>query len=527
MPNLGQVTTEFDVNTQKAQAGLQSLSAEATKQIGILEQLRANLKASKGDLEAATDPASLQRLTAQIKTTQEAINSYTGKSIKNMRTEHRALSFEMRGTTEALLGITFLLSSFSTDSASAGIRTLHQSLSQGIQSALGFTFALKSMGVVAAGPIGILIGLGTALVGFFTKSSEEAKKAVENITKLKDEIIELQHSAGRLADTDYIMIIAERMKAAEKEYSDYLKLPNRELEKEVQLEKDALTWRIKYNEEIKKTVTGVKKDIEADKKADKEIADANWKNQEEYMANLQKLQDEADQREKILSEIRASNAIAIIADEYEKRRAEINKTFDDEHQKIIENARGEEELNTNLALNDMARGRALANSEMKQADDVAKKKEEAAKKLAHEQAEDARNLYEAEMDFAGALENAFIQAGESGLSTLMRMLKMAIQIIQTVNMAQESGAGFGLTQELGIGSILLHGFGFKQGGYTGNLPAYQPAGIVHGGEFVFEKPIVDSYRSELATLRESLRSGRGYASGGFVGRWPAHRQIRR
>jgi hypothetical protein len=56
---------------------------------------------------------------------------------------------------------------------------------------------------------------------------------------------------------------------------------------------------------------------------------------------------------------------------------------------------------------------------------------------------------------------------------------------------------------------------YWQGGYTGDGDRFEAAGVVHRGEFVFEKPIVDRYGGELAALRMSMQ--RGYAGGGFVG----------
>jgi hypothetical protein len=41
------------------------------------------------------------------------------------------------------------------------------------------------------------------------------------------------------------------------------------------------------------------------------------------------------------------------------------------------------------------------------------------------------------------------------------------------------------------------------------------AGVVHGGEIVFEKPIVDQYGPYLMSLRKNMQ--RGYAAGGYVG----------
>lgn len=56
--------------------------------------------------------------------------------------------------------------------------------------------------------------------------------------------------------------------------------------------------------------------------------------------------------------------------------------------------------------------------------------------------------------------------------------------------------------------------GFSDGGYTGNGGKYEPMGVVHGGEFVLRKEVVEQpgMRSYLEGLNK-----RGYSDGGYVG----------
>lgn len=67
-------------------------------------------------------------------------------------------------------------------------------------------------------------------------------------------------------------------------------------------------------------------------------------------------------------------------------------------------------------------------------------------------------------------------------------------------------------------------FGFADGGYTGDGGKYQPAGIVHKGEFVVSKAA--TRRLGIGNL-EALHQGalRGYADGGYVGDSPAVRRM--
>jgi lambda family phage tail tape measure protein len=64
-----------------------------------------------------------------------------------------------------------------------------------------------------------------------------------------------------------------------------------------------------------------------------------------------------------------------------------------------------------------------------------------------------------------------------------------------------------------FGGGLLSLFGFAGGGYTGAGGKYEPAGIVHKGEYVFPKSVVD--RIGVSNL-EAIRRGAGYAEGGLV-----------
>lgn len=54
---------------------------------------------------------------------------------------------------------------------------------------------------------------------------------------------------------------------------------------------------------------------------------------------------------------------------------------------------------------------------------------------------------------------------------------------------------------------------FAEGGYTGNGSKYQPAGVVHAGEFVFSAAATRGNLAYLTGLHNQLK---GYASGGFV-----------
>lgn len=73
------------------------------------------------------------------------------------------------------------------------------------------------------------------------------------------------------------------------------------------------------------------------------------------------------------------------------------------------------------------------------------------------------------------------------------------------------------TGKMGLGSLFGALFGFADGGYTGDGGKYEPAGVVHRGEYVMPKKAVN--RIGVRNLA-AMHSGalKGYASGGYVGR---------
>ena len=114
-----------------------------------------------------------------------------------------------------------------------------------------------------------------------------------------------------------------------------------------------------------------------------------------------------------------------------------------------------------------------------------------------------------------ALADGKLEAGELLQivgSVLEQLIQMASVPAPAIGGAAPAGGGIG-----GFFTSLLGGiFGFSEGGYTGPGGKYEPAGVVHRGEYVMPAHIVD--RIGVARL-EAMRNGRlpGYAEGGFVG----------
>lgn len=75
----------------------------------------------------------------------------------------------------------------------------------------------------------------------------------------------------------------------------------------------------------------------------------------------------------------------------------------------------------------------------------------------------------------------------------------------------------GLKSVAKINAVNVPSGGFAEGGYTGDGGKYEPAGIVHKGEYVVPKRIVQdkAFAPVLKTIEKKRL--RGYANGGFVG----------
>ncbi|EEB47242.1 hypothetical protein PROVALCAL_00695, partial [Providencia alcalifaciens DSM 30120] len=88
-------------------------------------------------------------------------------------------------------------------------------------------------------------------------------------------------------------------------------------------------------------------------------------------------------------------------------------------------------------------------------------------------------------------------------------LEMTTKMLMQMAMLNSMKAAFGGTA---VGGFL----GFAGGGYTGDGGKYDAAGVVHKGEFVFDKDSTAKLgKDNLYRLMDAGK--KGYASGGYVG----------
>lgn len=109
-----------------------------------------------------------------------------------------------------------------------------------------------------------------------------------------------------------------------------------------------------------------------------------------------------------------------------------------------------------------------------------------------------------------------LRSGKSAAEALQGALDKVLDKVIDIALNAAFGIGGGGGGFLGaLGSL----FGFAGGGYTGNGGKYQPAGVVHKGEYVFDKQSVQKAGgpSALDAMRRGLN---GYSQGGYVGSAP-------
>lgn len=142
--------------------------------------------------------------------------------------------------------------------------------------------------------------------------------------------------------------------------------------------------------------------------------------------------------------------------------------------------------------------------------------------------EDLKNAMEGTRDAA----KFFGQEITDGLVDMIVEGKSATEVIQSLGKALLKaalqgalmGSGpFGKIFGGGIFGSIFGGLGFADGGYTGRGGKYEPAGIVHRGEYVMSKAATN--RIGVGNLEAMHRGAlKGFAAGGYVGDAPAIRR---
>lgn len=142
--------------------------------------------------------------------------------------------------------------------------------------------------------------------------------------------------------------------------------------------------------------------------------------------------------------------------------------------------------------------------------------------------EDLKNAMEGTRDaakfFGQEITDGFVDMVVEGKSATEVVQQLGKALLKAALQGALMGSGpFGKIFGGGIFGSIFGGLGFAGGGYTGRGGKYEPAGIVHRGEYVMSKAATN--RIGVGNL-ESLHRGalKGFAAGGYVGDAPAIRR---
>lgn len=129
----------------------------------------------------------------------------------------------------------------------------------------------------------------------------------------------------------------------------------------------------------------------------------------------------------------------------------------------------------------------------------------------------AKESTEAWNEAANGAGGLLRQLSEGSLTAKDALLQLIPVILKLMNSLNVAGGGKGIFGG-GILQSLIGGFfgiGWDQGGYTGAGGKYEPAGVVHRGEYVFNKEATDRIGADnLEALHQAATNG--YADGGYV-----------
>lgn len=116
----------------------------------------------------------------------------------------------------------------------------------------------------------------------------------------------------------------------------------------------------------------------------------------------------------------------------------------------------------------------------------------------------------------------FVATGKADFKDMARsMIEDLSRVMVKAAMVQTMKAGIGAMSESGgllgsVGGILKGAFGFSDGGYTGHGGKYEPAGIVHKGEYVLSQENLRALGG-VGAVEGLIHRAKGYSNGGLVG----------
>jgi hypothetical protein len=398
--------------------------------------------------------------------------SFANKLYKEERKENRLRNFMFRETRDVVMLVAFSMMALSNNSedASDSTKALNKSLMDGFAAFMALDFAIKilsaGLGFATGGlatAITVLVGLGVGLHSFFTQSSKDAEELAKKAIDARKQLAELAKEA----------LLSKEKLGAGTLAGEEAKL-RRLKEEQIEAAFDFAPFSGTSAISTKEGITAYKR--------------------------LQDARNAVKEQQKVVNEMLNKGAQEYKDNYFDKYLEEVERIYG-----IMD----EEKRNRMEAMDGITEDAERVQSIM---DEEAKK---------------AEYMYNVQQEYMNGLANSLdvlaygismVSKGtDNALLKLIQGIQYAMKIITILSAtgkAKEAQGG-GLGSILGaFGNILGIISLFDRGGFTGEGGTYEPAGIVHKGEYVFSKRAVNAIG--VGTMDSLHRRLTGYASGGLV-----------
>lgn len=408
-----------------------------------------------------------------------------------------------------------------------------------VVSALGAAYASSTIGArdleFASNQLSAAVGLLSNSFAGMVSSSEDGEGAV---TSLLNTIIESIGPAG--------MALASTSKALAQTKEDLQDLARNEI-----IARGVINERLAENQELMTQIQDSQTDINEKSHLAGEVIDNLRLNETDLLAikeaqlKIIERQLAADSTNEALLDAQAikNQEISVIKRDTQRKVEAINRLESNLLDTYNKQTQALDEANTKRKLAGAKTDGTITggplpgltdfgNQEIKVSNEtrrVVEENNEAKAESAEQYLDRVISLQEQEAGAARNLAGTLASIAEEGTAAQQALALVTIAINSGIGVSEAVKAGAGIPFPANLAAILsgitavLAGIsqarnllGFAEGGYTGRGGKYEPAGIVHRGEYVAPQHIVNSpvARPHIAAL-ESMRV-RGYADGGFV-----------
>lgn len=492
----------------------------------------------------------------------------TSQSYRQFLQEQKLQNRISSEATQAITGITFALALLSQgqEGASREMKVMSNSLMAGVMSMNAAEFSMFTIGKSAAslggtigqlgtklmgmsGVIGLVVGIGATLISFFNNSKDSAEDAKTEFEKFNKSLSDQAQRINELGQSgefnerqrlDSLRNLADKAEEEAKRLESWRKVIDKE---QGRYENPQATpwnnqprWLLDPDspEEWHMEATGSPDEqraarkladqlrrsyeIESKRARDKAGKDAEREFQEEQKREVERqqirdkyTQKDAETKEEAfdkLFQIEQEMNLKVIGDKYEREEAAA------EQGRIKRNADIADLVDATMMGDEAVaeKRRLMAESDKQYAIEIGEIRNRYEDEVREKQIKSMDEMLSAVDRLGNALYRAFGQDA-AWIQTIFSLIQALGELSKVSAKSDKSDA-----DTVGIIASILGLFGgFASGGYTGNAPRNKIAGVVHGGEIVFEKPIVDRFGSDLMLLRSQLQSAKGYAGGGIVG----------